>query len=100
MMGFNASYPFARKLTASFFVVNGYWHLAHANNVPSWGGQAAITATSHLTIKQTVMVGPHQTSTAGPDGGFFRGRVVSPGVIGQVPGQNLLIFATIFTFDR
>jgi hypothetical protein len=36
----------------------------------------------------------------GPDGGFFRGRVVSPGVIGLVPGQNLLIFATIFTFDR
>jgi len=210
MMGVNATYPFTKRMTASFFVVNGYWHLAHANNVPSWGGQAAFTATSHLTIKQTVLVGPHQTSTAfrfwrflsdtiiehktekrtiavdtnfsteqvdapgtprawwfasqlpmrwqlsprwavafrpevakdtsgrwtlarqtvvattetleyklpfkssamifrlehrydrstGPDGGFFRGRTVSPGVIGLVPGQNLLIFATIFTFDR
>ena len=210
MMGVNVTYPFTRRLTASFFVVNGYWHLAHANNVPSWGGQAAFAATSRLTIKQTILVGPHQTNTGfrfwrflsdtiiehktekraiavdtnfsteqvdapgtprawwfasqlpmrwqltprwaiafrpevakdtagrwtlarqtvwattetleyklpfessamifrlehrydrstGPDGGFFRGRVVSPGVIGLVPGQNLLIFATIFTFDR
>ena len=210
MMGVNATYPFSKRLTASFFVVNGYWHLAHANKVPSWGGQAAFTATSHLTVKQTVLVGPHQTNTAfrfwrflsdtiiehktekrtiavdtnfsteqvdapgtprawwfasqlpmrwqlsprwaiafrpevakdttgrwtlarqtvvaitetveyklpfkssamifrlehrydrstGSEGGFFRGRVVSPGVIGLVPGQNLLIFATIFTFDR
>jgi len=59
MLGVNVSYPFTKKLTGSFFVVNGYWHLAHANNVPSFGGQAAISATSHLTVKQTVLVGPH-----------------------------------------
>jgi len=210
MMGVNVSYPFTKRVTVTFFVVNGYWHLAHANNVPSWGGQAAISATSHLTVKQTVLVGPHQTNTAfkfwrflsdtivehktekrtiasdtifsteqvdapgtprawffstqlpmrwqlrprwaiafrpevawdsqgrwtlarqtvvaftstleyklpykssttifrlehrydrstGPDGGFFRGRAVSPGVIGLVPSQHLLVFATIFTFDR
>ena len=210
MMGVNASYPFTEKVTGSFFVVNGYWHLAHANNVPSWGGQAAVSATSRLTVKQTVLVGPHQSNTSfkfwrflsdtivehktekstiafetnfsteqvntagtprawwfatqapmrwilnprwslavrpevawdslgrwtlarqtvlaftttveyklpykstntifrlehrydrstGPDGGFFRGRVVSPGVIGLVPNQHLLVFATIFTFDR
>jgi putative OmpL-like beta-barrel porin-2 len=210
MMGVNASYPFTEKLTGSFFVVNGYWHLAHANNVPSWGGQAAISATPQLTVKQTVLVGPHQSNTAfkfwrflsdtivehksekrtiafdtnfsteavdspgrprawwfaaqlptrwvlhprwtlavrpevawdsqgrwtlarqtvaaitttveyklpykssntifrlehrydrsnGPEGGFFRGREVSPGVIGLTPGQHLLVFATIFTFDR
>jgi Putative beta-barrel porin-2, OmpL-like. bbp2 len=209
MMGVNVSYPFTKKITGTFFVVNGYWHLAHANNVPSWGGQAAITET-HLTVKQTVLVGPHQSNTAfkfwrflsdtivehktdkrtiafetnfatesvnaantprawwfaaqlpmrwtlnprwavavrpevawdsqgrwtlarqtvtaittkleyklpykssntifrlehrydhstGPDGGFFRGRAVSPGVIDLTPGQQLLIFATIFTFDR
>jgi Putative beta-barrel porin-2, OmpL-like. bbp2 len=210
MLGVNASYPFTKKLTGTFFIVNGYWHLATANHVPSWGGQAAFAATSHLTVKQTVLVGPHQSNTSfkfwrflsdtivehktekrtiafdtnfsteavnsagtprawwfaaqapmrwilnprwsiavrpevawdslgrwtlarqtvvaftttveyklpykssntifrlehrydrstGPDGGFFRGRVVSPGVIGLVPGQHLLIFATIFTFDR
>jgi Putative beta-barrel porin-2, OmpL-like. bbp2 len=210
MMGVNVSYPFTKKITGTFFVVNGYWHLAHANNVPSWGGQAAVSASSHLTIKQTVLVGPHQSNTSfkfwrflsdtiveyktekrtiafdtnfstesvaapniarawwfaaelpmrwtlnprwavavrpevawdsqgrwtlarqtviaftttleyklpykssntifrlehrydhstGPDGGFFRGRVVRPGVIGLTPDQHLLIFATIFTFDR
>ena len=210
MMGVNVSYPFTKKLTGSFFLVNGYWHLATANHVPSWGGQAAFTVTSRLTVKQTALVGPHQSDTSfkywrflsdtivehktekrtiafdsnfsteqvntvgsprawwfaaqapmrwilnprwslavrpevawdslgrwtlarqtvfaftttveyklpykstntifrlehrydrstGPDGGFFRGRVVSPGVIGLVPGQHLLVFATIFTFDR
>jgi Putative beta-barrel porin-2, OmpL-like. bbp2 len=210
MMGVNASYPFTSKFTGTFFVVNGYWHLAHANNVPSWGGQAAISATSHVTVKQTVLVGPHQSNAAfkfwrflsdttvehktekrtiafetnfsteqvntvgtlrawwfsaqapmrwtlnprwalavrpevaqdtqgrwtlarqtvvaftstleyklpykssntifrfeyrfdrsiGPDGGFFRGREVSPGVIGLTPSQHLLVFATIFTLDR
>ena len=64
MMGVNASYPFTKKVTGSFFVVNGYWHLARANNVPSWGGQGAITPTSRLTIKQTVLAGPHQSNTS------------------------------------
>lgn len=210
MMGVNASYPFTKKVTGSFFVVNGYWHLANANHVPSWGGQAAISPTSHLTVKQTVLVGPHQADTSfrfwrflsdtivehktekrtiafdtnfstervnaagitrawwfaaqapmrwainprwalairpeiahdsqgrwtlarqtvvaltttveyklpykssntifrlehrydrstGPDGGFFRGKVVSPGVVGLTPSQHLLVFATIFTLDR
>jgi len=210
MLGVNVSYPFTKKLTGTFFVVNGYWHLATANHVPSWGGQAAFSATPHLTIKQTVLVGPHQSNTSlefwrflsdtivehktdkrtiafdsnfsseavnspgaprawwfaaqlpmrwtlnprwsfavrpevawdsqgrwtlarqtvvaftttleyklpykssntifrlehrydrstGPDGGFFRGTVVSPGVISLTPGQHLLILATILTFDR
>src|SRR6266446_9392671 len=64
MMGVNASYPFSKKLTGTFFVLNGYWHLARANTAPNWGGQAAISATSHFTVKQTVLVGPHQSNTA------------------------------------
>ena len=214
MMGVNVSYPFTKKVTGAFFVVNGYWHLARANNVPNWGGQATIGATSHLTVKQTFLVGPHQSNTSfkfwrflsdtiiehktdrrtiafdtnfstegvdgpgtprawwfaaqlpmrwilnprwavavrpevawdsqgrwtlarqtvtaitstleyklpykssntifrlehrydhstGPDGGFFRGRPfnsgASLGVTNLTPGQHLLIFATIFTFDR
>jgi hypothetical protein len=36
----------------------------------------------------------------GPDGGFFRGREVQQGVVGLTPSQHLVIFATIFTFDR
>ena len=44
MLGVNASYPLTEKVTGTFFVVNGYWHLANANSVPSFGGQAAIAA--------------------------------------------------------
>jgi hypothetical protein len=64
MLGVNASYPFSEKLTGTAFVVNGYWHLASANGVPSSGGQLAYTPTTRLTVKQTVLTGPHQTKTA------------------------------------
>jgi Putative beta-barrel porin-2, OmpL-like. bbp2 len=210
MMGVNASYPFNEKVTGTFFVVNGYWHLARANNVPSSGGQIAYKVNPRVTVKETVLFGPHQSNKSfkfwrfltdtilegktdrvtiafeyiysqervdspgspralmmssqlpvrwalnkhwalavrpevfwdrdgrwtlarqtvkaftttleyrlpyrwtntifrlehrfddsrGPDGGFFRGREVQPGVVGLTPSQHLLIFATIFTFDR
>src|SRR5260370_24958241 len=45
MMGVNASYPIHNKLTGTVFVVNGYWHLADANHVPSSGGQVAYNFT-------------------------------------------------------
>jgi hypothetical protein len=64
MLGVNASYPFSDKLTGSFFVVNGYWHLADANHVPSVGGQAAYKLTDKDTFKQTVLFGPHQADTS------------------------------------
>jgi len=64
MLGINASYPISEKLTVTGYVVNGYWHLADANSVPSWGGQVSYKATSHTTFKQTVLIGPHQSNTA------------------------------------
>lgn len=211
MMGVNASYPFNEKLTGTFFVVNGYWHLARANSVPSFGGQIAYKVNPRVSVKETVLLGPHQSNTSlkfwryltdtiverktekvtfafeyisswervdappanpralmmssqlpvhwqlnkrwslsfrpevfwdrdgrwtlarqtvkavtntleyripyqktntilrleyryddsrGPDGGFFRGAEIRPGVIGLTPTQHLLIFATIFTFDH
>jgi hypothetical protein len=209
MLGANASYPFTEKLTGTFFVVNGYWHLARANSAPSAGGQVAYKLTPRVTLKETTLFGPHQRNTSfkfwrfltdtiverktpkftfafeyifstervdapgkpralmmawqlpsrwtindrwslsfrpevfwdrdgrwtlarqtvkaftstleyripyrwttsifrlehrfddsrGPDGGFFRGREISPGVVGLTPSQHLLIFATIFTLD-
>jgi hypothetical protein len=210
MMGANASYPFSEKLTGTFFVINGYWHLARANNVPSSGGQLAYKVNPRVTVKETVLFGPHQANTAfkfwrfltdtiverktdrvtfafeyiysservdapqspralmmssqlpvrwalnkrwsvavrpevfwdrdgrwtlarqtvkaftttleyripyrktnailrlehryddsrGPDGGFFRGPEVRPGVVGLTPTQHLLILGLIFTFDH
>src|SRR6185295_7255128 len=66
MMGVNAAYPFTEKMSATFFVVNGYWHLAQANHVPSSGVQLAYKPSAELTIKQTVFGGPHQSNTALP----------------------------------
>ena len=64
MLGVNAQYPFTEKMTGTLFLINGYWHLAHANNVPSSGGQIAYKATQHVTLKETVLYGPHQADTA------------------------------------
>ncbi len=64
MMGVNAIYPFTKRLAGTFFVVNGYWHLAHANDVPSSGGQLAYKLTDRVTLKQTVLFGPHQADTS------------------------------------
>jgi hypothetical protein len=209
MMGVNASYPFNEKLTGTLFVLNGYWHLANANSVPSSGSQLAYKASPRVTVKETVLWGPHQSNTSlefwrflsdsiverkgdrvtialeyvysgervdapgrsralmmaaqtpvhwainkrwsatvrpevfwdrdgrwtlarqtvkavtttleyrlpyrqantilrlehryddsrGPEGGFFRGAEVSPGVLGLTPTQHLLVVGLLFTFD-
>ena len=64
MFGVNASYPFNKKLTGTLYVINGYWHLANANSVPSFGGQLAYKATERLTLKETLLYGPHQSDTS------------------------------------
>jgi hypothetical protein len=64
MLGANTAYPLTNSVTGALFVVNGYWHLANANSVPSSGGQLAYKATAHWTIKQTVLYGPHQSDTS------------------------------------
>lgn len=64
MLGVNAQYPVSDRLSVTGFVVNGYWHLADANSVPSVGGQVAYKRTPKDTLKQTVMWGPHQPDTS------------------------------------
>jgi Putative beta-barrel porin-2, OmpL-like. bbp2 len=64
MLGVNGSYPFTDRVTGTLFVVNGYWHLADANSVPSSGGQLAYKPTDRWTLKQTVLYGPHQADTS------------------------------------
>jgi Putative beta-barrel porin-2, OmpL-like. bbp2 len=63
MIGVNASYPMTDKMTGTIGVVNGYWHLAHANDAPSLVGQLAYKASDQITFKQTVLYGSHQPST-------------------------------------
>jgi putative OmpL-like beta-barrel porin-2 len=64
MLGVNASYPVNARLTATGLVLNGYFHLAPANDVPSVGGQLAYKAADHVTVKETVLYGPDQRETA------------------------------------
>jgi hypothetical protein len=76
MMGVNASYPFSDRLTATAFVINGFFHLADANPVPSWGGQLAYKPSDHWTLKETVLVGPAQSNTAFEFWRFFSDNIV------------------------
>ncbi len=64
MMGMNASYPFNEKLTGVLFAITGYWHLANANSVPSSGGQLVYKPIPSLTLKETLLAGPHQSNTS------------------------------------
>lgn len=76
MLGVNASYPVTPRLTTSAFIVNGYWHLAHANDVPSVGGQLAYKATDRVSVKETILYGPHQTEAAFQYWRFFSDTIV------------------------
>lgn len=64
MLGVNASYRVTDTLTTTVAAVNGYWHLAHANSVPSSVVQVAYQPSPAIVVKQTVLIGPHQTNTA------------------------------------
>ena len=64
MFGINTSYAFTEQLTGTLFVINGYAHLSHPNDVPSYGGQVAYKATSTLTVRETIYYGPDQAATS------------------------------------
>ena len=64
MFGINAKYPVSDALTLTAFIVNGYYHLSHPNDQPSYGAQWAYKATPRLTVTQTLYGGPDQTNTA------------------------------------
>ena len=76
MFGVNASYPFSKKITATAFVINDYFHLADPNSVPSIGGQLAYLPTGHATFKETLLYGPHQSNTALEFWRFFSDTVL------------------------
>lgn len=64
MFGVNAQYPVSDDLTVTAFVVNSYYHLAHPNDLPSYGGRWSWKATPRFTLTQTLYGGPDQTDTS------------------------------------
>ena len=64
MFGINAQYPISDHLTLTAFVVNSYYHLAHPNDHPSYGGRWIWNATPRLTLTQTLYAGPDQVDSS------------------------------------
>lgn len=64
MLGVNVQYSLSEEFTATAFVVNSYYHLAHPNALPSYGGRWVWKATPRVTLTQTLYGGPDQTETA------------------------------------
>lgn len=64
MFGANAAYPVNDQLTATAYVINGYFHLSSPNDLPSYGAQLAYKPTSQWLVKETVYYGPDQANTA------------------------------------
>jgi len=95
MMGLNASYPFTEKITGSLFAINGYWHLAHANNVPSSGGQFAYRASPAVTVKETVLSGPHQSNTS-----LDFWRFLSDSIVERKTDRITFAFEYIYSAER
>lgn len=95
MMGANASYPFTKTLTGTFFLVNGYWHLARANSAPSGGGQLAYKVTPRVTLKETTFFGPHQRNTA-----FEFWRFLTDTIVERKTGKFTIASEYIFSTEK
>lgn len=95
MMGVNASYPFNEKLTAALFVINGYWHLADANSVPSSGGQLAYKVSPLVNLKETVLWGPHQSDTS-----FKYWRYLTDTIVERKADRLTTAFEYIYSAER
>ena len=95
MMGVNASYPLTRELTGTAYVINGYWHLADANSVPSSGMQLAYAANPRLNLKETVLWGPHQSDTS-----FKYWRYLSDTIAERTNDRLTTAFEYIYSTER
>jgi hypothetical protein len=60
----NAKYPVNEQLAIAAFIINGYFHLSHPNDQPSYGAQWSYKMTPRLTATQTIYWGPDQTKTS------------------------------------
>ncbi|MCA9420791.1 MAG: outer membrane beta-barrel protein, partial [Nitrospira sp.] len=76
MFGANAVYPINARWTGAVFVINEYFHLQNANDLPSYGAQAIFTPDPSWTMKETVYYGPDQSNTSLEFWRFFSDTIV------------------------
>lgn len=63
LIGFQGAYPISDTLDVSLFVVNGWNYLAHPNDIPSFGFQAAWQLSPRIKFTQNLYYGPDQQET-------------------------------------
>ena len=63
MFGLFARYPATDTLTFGVGVLNGYWHLAHPNDLPSYAVHLNWKASRRFTVTENVYYGPDQANT-------------------------------------
>jgi Putative beta-barrel porin-2, OmpL-like. bbp2 len=82
MLGGTVSYPVSDRFAVAGFVVNGYFHLAHANDAPNYGGQVSYALTARVSIKETALLGSHQADTS-----LANWRVLSDTILERKAGR-------------
>jgi hypothetical protein len=76
MFGVNARYPVNERLTIAAFIVNGYYHLSHPNDQPSYGAQVVYKPSAQMTVTETLYAGPDQSKTAFEFWRFYLNSIV------------------------
>jgi hypothetical protein len=76
MFGVNARYTVNDRLSIAGFIINGYYHLSHPNDQPSYGAQVAYKPTGQLTVTETLYAGPDQNKTSFEFWRFYLNSIV------------------------
>lgn len=76
LMGLSAKTDVTETVGAAFYIVNGYTHLSHANDVPSYGTQVTWKPAPNWTVIQNVYYGPDQRSIELRDYRVFSDSIV------------------------
>jgi putative OmpL-like beta-barrel porin-2 len=63
MFGLSAQYQLTESVKSAFYIINRYNYLSYPNNLPSYGGQLAWSASSSVTLIQNFYYGPDQSNT-------------------------------------
>lgn len=76
MFGANAVYSINDRWTGAVFIINEFFHLQNANDLPSYGAQATYEPDLSWTIKETIYYGPDQSNTSLEFWRFFSDTIV------------------------
>jgi hypothetical protein len=76
LIGAQGAYPVTNTMDLSLFIVGGWNYLAHPNNAPSYGLQAAWQLTPRIRFTQNLYYGPDQEDTGVGFWRFFSDSII------------------------